>query len=142
MGDTYRGVVRTKDCEACGKPFARQYGPTAYEKQRFCSQRCSGRGRRGPFRKRRDGSKYISPYGYVMVRVPDRKAVAEHILRAEKVLGRRLKRGECVHHVNGDKADNRNKNLLVCSRGYHIALHFKMALLYQRLKWGGQNRQL
>jgi hypothetical protein len=45
---------------------------------------------------------------------------------AENVLGRRLKRTEVVHHINGDHNDNRNCNLLVCSNVYHSWLHSKL----------------
>ncbi len=56
----------------------------------------------------------------------------EHVLIAEAVLRRPLKRGEVVHHINGDKADNRRKNLLICTRDYHNWLHARMSYLYQR----------
>jgi hypothetical protein len=49
-----------------------------------------------------------------------------HVLMAEKALGRKLKKGEVVHHINLNKADNRNSNLLICSNSYHMWLHQEM----------------
>jgi hypothetical protein len=48
----------------------------------------------------------------------------EHVLVAEKALGRSLRNGECVHHWNEDKQDNRPSNLLICpTRAYHLLIH-------------------
>lgn len=62
--------------------------------------------------------------------------LAEHVMVAEKALGRRLKKGELVHHIDGDGQNNQNSNLLICSTGYHTRLHGRMSYLYQRERFG------
>lgn len=53
-----------------------------------------------------------------------------HILMVEKVLGHKLPEGAVVHHVNGDNADNRNDNFVVCpDQAYHLLLHQRMRAL-------------
>lgn len=75
--------------------------------------------------------------GYVRILNDEGNYVLEHRLVAEKALGRELKKGEMVHHINGDKTDNRNCNLLICDQAYHNWLEGRMAYLYKQEHFGG-----
>jgi len=72
------------------------------------------------------GNKAMSSHGYVRVNLGNGRRQYEHILIAERVLGRPLHSNECVHHINCNPSDNRSSNLLICTHSYHRALHARM----------------
>ena len=50
--------------------------------------------------------------------------IYEHIMVAEDIiLGRKLTSSEVVHHLDGDRFNNRHENLIVVSRGDHYKIH-------------------
>lgn len=50
--------------------------------------------------------------------------VQEHVLIAERALGRYLPAGAEVHHVDGDCRNNAPRNLVICQdKAYHKLLH-------------------
>ena len=83
------------------------------------------------------GGRRINEHGYVEIYLPEydhtrpNGYVREHIYVAEQMLGRRLlfygvgdQRNEEVHHINGNKQDNRKENLLVITAAEHRNLHW------------------
>lgn len=71
------------------------------------------------------GGSFRHEQGYIRVHVGDGKYKMEHVLFAEKALGKPLPPEAVVHHVNGDPGDNKTPwNLVVCpDQDYHLLLH-------------------
>ena len=73
--------------------------------------------------RRAPGSGTITSYGYI---VHGNEKTMEHRAIVERVLGHPLPPRAEVHHINGNRADNRNENLVVCpNRAYHFLLHVR-----------------
>lgn len=79
---------------------------------------------------------------YVAIYMPEHPRahkghVLEHILVVERALGKPLPEKVVVHHINGDRTDNRNANLVICQdQAYHLLLHKKR----RRLQGGFKDR--
>lgn len=66
---------------------------------------------------------------YITRRVAGRKhgTAHEHVLIAERALGKPLPPRAQVHHVDGDRRNNTPSNLVICqSQSYHSLLHVRM----------------
>lgn len=79
--------------------------------------------------RRANGQGTITKDGYVKITI-NRRMANEHVLVAEKALGKRLPAGAVVHHVNHNKTDNRPENLVICpDHAYHRLLHVREAMI-------------
>lgn len=146
--ENYRkGYVRLK-CEDCGEIREVTRNATIAKKKehpcRSCSNVRNGIAKRGrpswnsgkTFEPKKVGSKYQDAYGYMQmwVGVEESEAygrVGGYVLEHRKVmqdhLGRKLKRGELIHHINGDTTNNSIENLFLCENmSHHKKLHAKI----------------
>ena len=63
-------------------------------------------------------------YQYKALKI-DGKRIDEHRYLVEKVIGRKLKRNEVVHHKDGNKRNNDLLNLEILSLSEHSSMHVK-----------------
>jgi hypothetical protein len=113
----WRRKQRLITCEKCGIEFERDHA-----NRRYCSRTCFDQANKD--KEVFDYRMYLSS-GY-----PTIKALTMHRAIAEQVLGRQLKSSEVVHHINCNKLDYRNENLLICSQSYHRMIHDRMSKKY------------
>ena len=99
-----------KKCLKCGKEYKK---PSA-RSGTYCSVSCATSGENNY---QWNGGKFISQgYVYILSKGHPNASkikpyIGEHRLVMEKHLGRYLKKSEVVHHIDGNKSDNRIENL-------------------------------
>ena len=106
---------------------------------RFCSPECAAKGKnvKGNNNPHWKGGRIIDGRGYVLLKKPyhpnaDKHGyIRESRLIASGMYGRPIAKGEIVHHMNQNRADNSQINLVVLTIAEHNAVHARSRRLGQ-----------
>jgi len=101
-------------CTNCGVSFDRFRSFIRPGQRTFCSLTCRNSGY--------NLGGHIDKGGYRIVSI-NGVATREHRFIMEQSIGRKLHANEDVHHVNGDRLDNRIENLTILERAPHRMEH-------------------
>lgn len=110
-----------KPCDVCGKKFwcrPSENIESGNHYRKHCSRGCF---KQRPLKKERVNGNFISYDGYIVL-FKNGKQIKEHRWIMEQKLGRKLLSSEIVHHINGNKLDNRIENLQIVTRTYRKTL--------------------
>jgi len=118
-------------CLECGKEF---YVDNHDENRRkFCSQTCHliNYHRNKPPKNAIDDNFYINNNGYIAKHGSEGNGFHREII--EKKIGRKIKNNECVHHIDLDKKNCNENNLILMTKSKHQLLHGQLNYVISEL---------
>jgi len=151
---TSEGVLNM-DCAVCGKPMKKWRSQVKRAKWAItCSPECRSESMSGAnnvnwlggtWIERKTGYRFLqtrtlAPEDQALLPVSKPRDVVEHRLVMARSLGRWPTPQEHIHHVNGDKADNRPENLEILGADEHSREH--RAVLRKLAEVQAENRSL
>lgn len=115
-------AIPERPCPVCNKDFRPKVRGVG-QLQMFCGAACARAHQTAENHPNWKGGRGVGSDGYPRVRTGTNTRRREHREVAAEKLGRPLRPDEHVHHMNGDKTDNRPENLEVLSAREHALRH-------------------
>jgi hypothetical protein len=153
----YKALVKCEDCEQTRYVARVNYITSKNEHPcRSCSNKRNGKAKAGKYTAWNSGKRYsireterteyVNSAGYIEVwcgrgeKSRGRKDgyKLKHHLVMEDLIGRKLEPGEIVHHINGQKTDNRAENLYLCTGSEHRQIHASLERVAMQLVQSGK----
>jgi hypothetical protein len=104
------------NCLTCGKEILTPPSRRAENRGKYCSRACSTQ--------RHENNTTVKRH----VTFINGKRRFDYQAIAEKALGRPLKKGEVVHHLDGNSRNCEPNNLVICTQSYHRIIHTRMEM--------------
>jgi len=132
-GSNGEGRKCTLRCDVCKRIYYKTYVNVVRAKHHFCCLDCRREWEKDIKNQPAWQGGEIKRLGYVFIKVKDhpRADILGYVKRSrlvmEELLGRYLNPEETMHHINGDRSDDRSENLMLFkNNGKHQIYHWQI----------------